>query len=185
MMGARHAHARQMKRAAACMRKLRTHPGRIIRQIERQKFDEKSPLARRLVVAKKIHAQQKHGKDKLYSVHEPQVACIAKGKADKKYEFGNKVSVAVTSAGGWLLGALSLPGNPYDGHTLKPQLEQVRRLAPGAVKEAYVDMGFHRNRRRTNSLCIHPVLDQTGLRPFVCRWRESWAVWQGLCERSP
>jgi IS5 family transposase len=163
MMGARYAHARQMKRAAACTRKLRTHLGRVIRQIERQKFDEKSRLARLLVVAKKIHAQQKHDKNKIYSVHEPHVHCMAKGKTGKKYEFGNKVSVAVTSAGGWLLGALSLPGNPYDGHTLKPQLAQVRRLVPGRVREAYVDMGYrghgyeggetiHVDRRRRGSL---------------------------------
>lgn len=64
----------------------------------------------------------------MYSVHEPKFACIAKGKAGKKYEFGNKVSLAATSKGGWLLGALSLLGNPYDGHTLDAQLAQVRRL---------------------------------------------------------
>jgi len=93
-------------------------------------------------VAKQIHRQEKHDKNKVYSVHETQVQCMAKGKAGKKYEYGTKASVAVTSRGGWLLGALGLRGNPYDGHTLKEQLEQVQRMTPVAVKEAYVDMGY-------------------------------------------
>src|ERR1035437_3340717 len=51
---------------------------------------------------------------RIYSVHEPEVQCIAKGKAGKQYEFGNKVSVAVSSRGGWFVGAKSFTGNPYD-----------------------------------------------------------------------
>jgi IS5 family transposase len=82
-------------------------------------------------------------------VHEPEVACIAKGKAGKKYEFGNKVSLAATSRAGWCLGALSFLGNPYDGHTLDAQLAQVRRLVTThAVKEAHVDMGYRGNNHR-------------------------------------
>jgi len=54
--------------------------------------------------------------------------CIAKGKAGKKYESGQKVSVAVTSKGGWLLGTMCIAGNPYDGHTLQRQMAQVDRL---------------------------------------------------------
>jgi transposase, IS5 family len=42
----------------------------------------------------------------VYSVHEPAVECISKGKAHKRYEFGCKVSVAATSRGGWFVGAL-------------------------------------------------------------------------------
>ena len=61
-------------------------------------------------------------------MHEPEVQCIAKGKAGKKYEFGNKVSLAVTSKKSWVIGALSFEGNPYDGHTLSKQIEQVRSI---------------------------------------------------------
>ena len=77
------------------------------REIERQVTGPSEKLARLLETAHRIHAQQRHDKDKVYSVHEPEVACIAKGKAGKPYEFGNKVSVAVTSRGGWLVGAKS------------------------------------------------------------------------------
>lgn len=35
--------------------------------------------------------QQKDDKEKIYSLHKPFTRCIAKGKAHKQYEFGNKV----------------------------------------------------------------------------------------------
>jgi len=140
MQQSRYAHARQMKRAQGCVRKLRTNLGRVIREIERQ--NPQGKLAQLLAIAKKIHAQQPKDKNKIYSVHEPRVACIAKGKAGKKYEFGNKVSLAVTSKHGWILGAQSHDGNPYDGHTLNEQLAQVRGFVGTKVKEAHVDMGY-------------------------------------------
>jgi IS5 family transposase len=88
------------------------------------------------------NAYQRHDKNKVYSVHEPEVECIAKGKAGKPYEFGNKVSVAVTSRGGWLVGARSFTGNPYDGHTLAAQINQVGNMIGDRVAEAHVDMGY-------------------------------------------
>ena len=54
--------------------------------------------------------------------------CIAKGKAGKQYEFGNKVSVAASSRGGWFVGAKSITGNPYDGYTLAAQMKQVENI---------------------------------------------------------
>lgn len=142
MQQSRYAHARQMKRAARCTRKLRTHLGRVIREIQRQRPNPTGPLASLLKTAQCLHAQTRKSKNKVYSVHEPQIACIAKGKAAKRYEFGNKVSVAVTSRGGWLLGAIGLPDNPYDGHTLTAQLTQVRRMVSTPVKQVFVDMGY-------------------------------------------
>jgi IS5 family transposase len=138
----RYAHARQMKRARACTRKLRTQLGRVVREIERQVTEPSEKLAKLLATAHRIHAQQRHDKNKVYSVHEPEVECIAKGKAGKPYEFGNKVSVAVTSRGGWLVGAKSFTGNPYDGHTLAEQMKQVRSMIGDRVGEAHVDMGY-------------------------------------------
>ncbi len=39
-------------------------------------------------------------------------ACISKGKAHKKYEFGCKVSIAATSKGEWARGAKAFHENP-------------------------------------------------------------------------
>lgn len=142
MMAGRYAHARQMKRSKRCVRKLRTNLGRVIREIERQGVPES--LSKLYDTAKRIHTQTRTDRDKVYSVHEPEVACIAKGKAGRKYEFGQKVSIAATSKGGWLLGAMCVPGNPYDGHTLKAQMEQVERLyiKKAHLKTVHVDMGY-------------------------------------------
>ena len=142
MQQSRYAHARQMNRARACTRRLRTQLGRVIRQVERSQVDPVGVLKKLLGTAQRIHAQQPTDKNKVYSVHEPEVCCIAKGKAGKKYEFGNKASVATTSRGGWMLGAMSLPGNPYDGHTLDQQLNQVRRLLGRRMHDIHVDMGY-------------------------------------------
>jgi IS5 family transposase len=143
MESGRYAHARQMQRSRAATRRLRTNLGRVMREIERQKVEAGSELAQMLETAHHIHEQERKDKKKVYSVHEPQVECIGKGKAGKKYEFGNKVSVAVSSVGGWMLGTLSLAGNPYDGHTLGEQMQQVQRLiGKNRVREVHVDMGY-------------------------------------------
>jgi IS5 family transposase len=96
------------------------------------------PLAR----VGRLLAQQKHDHAKLYALHAPEVECLAKGKAHKRYEFGVKVSVATTNREGLVLGMLSLPGNPYDGHTLASALAQVERISGAAVARAYVDRGY-------------------------------------------
>jgi IS5 family transposase len=93
-------------------------------------------------MAYRLLKQEKESKDKLYSIHAPEVECISKGKAHKRYEFGVKVGMATTSKGNWVVGIQSFPGNPYDGHTLEETLNQVTRLTGYNVGEAYVDRGY-------------------------------------------
>ena len=164
MQSSRYAHARQMKRAKACTRTLRTQLGRVLREIERQVEQPAGELKKLLETAHKVHAQQRHDKKKIYSVHEPEVECISKGKAGKKYEYGNKVSVAVSSQGGWFVGSKSFTGNPYDGHTLATQMKQVEKLLGTQVKEVHVDMGYrgHDNKGKTT---IHVDKRQRGRTP--------------------
>src|ERR1019366_4048545 len=114
----------------------------IVREIELQVETPSNKLRKLLATAHQIHTQQRHDKNKIYSVHEPEVQCIAKGKAGKQYEFGNKVSVAVSSRGGWFVGAKSFTGNPYDGHTLAEQMKQVDNLVGNRVSGVHVDMGY-------------------------------------------
>jgi IS5 family transposase len=89
-----------------------------------------------------VLTQKKDDKNKVYSLHEPDVLCIAKGKEHKPYEFGNKSSFAYTRKSGIIVGAMAIEGNAYDGHTLKPQLLQVRELTGGIIKKAIVDRGY-------------------------------------------
>ena len=166
----RYAHARQMKRARACTRKLRTQLGRVTREIERQVTKPSDKLVELLETAHRIYAQQRHDKNKIYSVHEPEVECIAKGKAGKQYEFGNKVSVAVTSRGGWFVGAKSFTGNPYDGHTLNAQMKQVDNLIGHTVSQVHVDMGY-RGHDYDGAVPVHVDKRQRGrTRPALWRW---------------
>jgi IS5 family transposase len=169
MQSSRYAHARQMKRAKACTRTLRTQLGRVLREIERQVEQPTGELQKLLETAHKIHAQQRHDKKKIYSVHEPEVECISKGKAGRKYEYGNKVSVAVSSQGGWFVGSKSFTGNPYDGHTLAAQMKQVEKLLGKQVKEVHVDMGY-RGHDYKGKAAIHVDKRQRG-RTAQSLWR--------------
>jgi IS5 family transposase len=49
---------------------------------------------------KRVVNQQQGDKDKIYSIHKPFTKCIAKGKAHKQYEFGNKVGLITTGKKG-------------------------------------------------------------------------------------
>lgn len=149
----RYAHAKQIKRAKRCTRKLKTYLGRVIRDVERNSLQPDMVLDDLLDISKRIHLQKRKDKNKVYSVHEPEVKCISKGKAHKRYEFGCKVSVAATSKGGWFLGALALEGNPYDGHTLSDTLKQVERIVR-KPEHVFVDMGY-RGHGYTGDAAIH------------------------------
>lgn len=63
--------------------------------------------------------------NKLYALHAPEVECISKGKARTPYEFGVKVSITTALKEGLVVDMRSMPGNPYDDHTLAKTLEQV------------------------------------------------------------
>lgn len=141
-MAGRYAHARQFKRMRREVKKLRTWLGRVIRDVERKAEAPSEALRQRLDLAKRLHAQQRQDTHKLYALHAPEVECIAKGKARTPYEFGVKVSVAVTAKEGVVVGMRSMPGNPYDGHTLAEQLEQVEILTRVQPDIVLADRGY-------------------------------------------
>jgi len=161
IMNGRYSHARQYKRAAKMRRKLKTYLGRVCRAIRRRAPHvdgqiEDSRLRFLFEIADRIMAQTRTSKDKVYSVHEPEVKCIAKGKAHKKYEFGCKVSVATTSKTNWILGVHALDGNPYDGHTLGGAVAQVERISGRAPKDVVVDKGYQGHNYEGTSV-VHVV----------------------------
>ena len=138
----RYASARQPNRAKKETKKLKTMLGRVIRDIERKCSDPDGLLARVLNLAKAIFNQQKNDKNKVYSVHAPEVECIGKGKVHKKYEFGCKVSMVSSSKGNWILAIDALHGNPYDGHTLKDALQKTKQHTGWQPLHAYCDKGY-------------------------------------------
>lgn len=140
----RYAHARQFRRMRGQLRKLRGWLGRVIRDVERKAGDDvrRGALADKLALARRLHEQRRESKGKLYALHAPEAECIAKGKARTPFEFGVKVSVAVTAAEGLVVGMRSMPGNPYDGHTLDQALEQVEILTSKAPAIVLADRGY-------------------------------------------
>jgi IS5 family transposase len=159
----RYAHAKQWRRARRCTRRLRTILGRVIRDIERKLPDPGEETGDLLALARRLHVQERHDKGKLYSVHAPEVECISKGKAHKRYEFGCKVALAVSSKGGWVLAARALEGNPYDGHTLQSTMDRIVTTSGIEPEHVYCDMSYrghdyegeceiHVGRRRRGSI---------------------------------
>jgi len=144
-----YAHAKQFKRLKKVLRRQRTILGSLLREV-RRKMDGLQDVVRAglevwVTRAERIHAQRPHDKNKLYALHAPEVECIGKGKARRPYEFGVKVSVAVTHRHGLVVGARAFPGNPYDGHTLAEQMEQTNTLLQDIgvrPTTAVVDLGF-------------------------------------------
>lgn len=148
-----YAHAKQFKRLARTVKRQRTIVGKLIREvrgklqsgIETINPNAHAALTTLLERADRIRTQQKKDKNKLYALHAPEVECISKGKARNRYEFGVKVSLAITHKQGLIVGTQRCAGNPYDGHTLAAQIAQCNALterAGSAVKEAIVDLGY-------------------------------------------
>jgi IS5 family transposase len=148
----RYAHAKQFKRANRALRKLRTYLGRIIRDIGR-KIEGNADLVGGIVLERMLARarqvlDQKRGQrgPKVYSLHAPEVECIGKGKAHRPYEFGVKVSVATTlthaKGGQFVVHTKALPGNPYDGHTLKTVIPGIEALVGNTIERILGDKGY-------------------------------------------
>jgi len=136
-------HPKNKKKALQAERKLKTIAGRMVREIERKLTSgQKEKYASSLDIYNKILRQKKSDKEKIYSIHEPKVYCISKGKDHKKYEFGSKASLVITKKSGIIVGAYSLEKNEYDGHTLPKALDQCEQLRGVRPKVAIVDRGY-------------------------------------------
>ncbi len=142
IMVGRYAHAKQFRRMRRQLKKLRTWLGRVIRDLRRKVPQADESLEKLLVLCERLHAQKQRDRKKLYSLHEPDVMCIGKGKAHKRYEFGQKISVATTNRGNWIVGVALCEGNPYDGHTLARAIASVEKNTRVSVSDAYVDKGY-------------------------------------------
>ncbi len=133
-------HPKNKGKARKADRKIKTIAGRLVRELERNLLPS-SMYQNNLDLFKKVLAQKRKDTGKIYSLHEPEVQCISKGKEHKRYEFGNKVSIVHTQNSGVIVGAKSFR-NQYDGHTLEASLQQVEKLTGKAPRTASVDRGY-------------------------------------------
>ena len=137
-----YSHARQAKKARRETKRLKVYLGRVTRDIKRKLEKPSADMQELLSVAERIYNQHRTDTNKVYSVHAPEVECISKGKVHKKYEFGCKVAMATTSRGNWVVGIDAVHDNPYDGHTLKSTIEQIKRVVGIQPSNAYCDKGY-------------------------------------------
>lgn len=131
------------KKAKKADRKIKTIAGRLMREIER-KLDpmQYAKWSAEIELFKKVLSQKRNDQNKIYSLHEPHVQCMSKGKEHKKYEFGNKVSLLVTQKTGVIVGALSIEKNKHDSKTIDEVLDQYTNLTGKKAEEVYVDRGY-------------------------------------------
>jgi len=137
-------HPKNKAKAKRADKKIKTIAGRLVRELERN-LPLDSRYREELALFHQILLQTRTSKNKIYSIHEPEVCCISKGKEHKKYEFGNKASIAKTDTG-VIVGAMGFR-NEYDGHTLPPVLEQIKKLTGKYPKVAKVDRGYKGKKR--------------------------------------
>jgi transposase, IS5 family len=132
--------AKQRRRAK---RQIKTIAGRLVRELRRKLSAEALERHRENIeIFEKVLAQKKDDKNKIYSLHALEVACIAKGKAHKKYEFGSKVSLSLTQKSNVIVAAVNFQGNPNDNKTLEKTLDQQERMTGVRAKKAFVDRGY-------------------------------------------
>ena len=145
-------HPKNGAKARKADKKVKTIAGRLVRELQRKLPAES--YSDELDLFQRVLRQKRQDSNKVYSLHEPEVVCISKGKEHKKYEFGSKVSIIITQNSGVIIGALNIPGNDYDGHTLDAALEQQQKLTGHTVKEAFVDRGYW-GRKEVHGTLIH------------------------------
>ena len=152
-----HNHPKRRKKARAALRKIKTIAGRQVRDIERQfnPFQQEKYKAL-FQILNKLLIQQKGDKNKIYSIHEPEVSCIAKGKEAKKFEFGNKSGIVLTKTSKIVVGAIAFEGNPYDGHTLEEHLNQTEYLTLSRPKIGIVDRGYKGKKKINGTQIFSP-----------------------------
>ena len=171
-----YAHARQGKRAVRETRKLKTLLRRVVSDIERKTKSPSKRMQEYLMLGHRLLKQERTSKKKLYSIHEPQVECIAKGKVHQRYEFGNKVGFVTSGTGNWILGVKSFVGNPFDGHTLKSNLEQAEKMTGQKIKQATCDLGYRGHGVKNIDVLIVPRNKKKASRTIRRWWKRRNAI---------
>ena len=151
-------HSKNRKKALKADKRLRTIAGRLVRELKRNLSDNKE-YDKLISIFEKVLSQRRNSAQKIYSIHEPDVQCISKGKEHKKYEFGNKVSI-IRSMTGVILGATSFR-NEYDGHTIEQSLNQVQSLTGTRVKKLAGDRGYRGKKEINGTLILIPDAPKT------------------------
>lgn len=148
---------RNRVKARKAVKRLKTIAGRLVRELERKlPSDALEATADRFILFRRGLDQKRGDKNKLYSLHEPHVYCMSKGKEHKRYEFGTKVSISTTRDSKIIIGAMAFDTNKYDGHTLPEVLLQLKRLTQLSPTVALCDRGYKGKSKINETRIIRP-----------------------------
>lgn len=135
-------HPKRKMKARRAQKKLRTLAGRQIRELYRVLSPQRlEHYKEELEMYQQVIQQKRTDKNKIYSLHKAFTCCIAKGKAHKAYEFGNKVGLLLNPKSLVILGIESFQGNPHDSKTIEPLLKQVKENLDYQPREMIYDRG--------------------------------------------
>ena len=144
-----------MRIARKASKRVKTIAGRLVREIEQKlKPVMLSSYRDEIELYRKVLAQKRGDSNKIYSLHEPNVKCYAKGKDHKKFEFGSKVSVVVCQSTGVIMGALNFTETLHDSKTIPAALEQFERINNKEAIEVFADRGY-RGKKTYKTSKIH------------------------------
>lgn len=151
------------KQARKARKKIKTIAGRLVRELLRN-LNEQQLLQHQaqLSIYQKVLLQKRSDRNKIYSLHEPEVKCFTKGKEHKKFEFGSKAALLITQTTGVIVGALNFSENLHDSKTLPAVIEQYERLQEKKPKAIFADRGY-RGPKKVNDVTIHTPKPQTNI----------------------
>ncbi len=137
-------HVKRRAKAKKALKRLRTIAQTLIRELQRTlpQWVLFEGAQADFLFYQRVLNQQPKDRNKIYSLHEPQVYCIGKGKDHKPYEYGNKVSIATTARSNIIVGVASHEYNCHDSKTLPEVLGHVKTSRGKPVKAAVCDRGY-------------------------------------------
>jgi IS5 family transposase len=112
--------------------------------------------AQQMALHHRMLKQKRGDKNKLYSLHEPHIYCMSKGKAHQRYEFGTKVSITTTRDSCIVIGALAFARNVFDAHTLPDVLAQVKRVLGHVPSIGIADRGYRGRLKLKDAQIVTP-----------------------------
>ena len=136
-------HPKKKKVARHALKKLRSFAHKLIGQLKNSLNQQQNKIYEdKFVLFTKVLLQKRDDSNKIYSLHEPDVYCMAKGKEHKTYEFGCKASIAITKTSGIIVGATTFEKNTNDLYTIEQTLKQIEYTTEKLPEELICDRGY-------------------------------------------
>lgn len=150
-------HPKNRKKSRYAVKRLKTIAGRLLREMQRKMTaEQQAQYSEPFGLYLRMLNQKRGDKNKLYSLHEPHVYCMSKGKDHRRYEFGTKASITATRDSGVILGALAFAENVYDGHTVPAVLSQLKRLINKVPAIGIGDRGYRGKSKVNDTYIVTP-----------------------------